>query len=78
VIGVTGVTGKSTKDKKRYKGVFMFRAQLYTDYCAAYSKRQAWLHFCRRLVRKHGVNMINIMAMFNGSKDNYYIQEDNE
>jgi len=45
-------------------------------YAQAYSKRQAWMHFCRRLAKKHDVSIGMVMGKFDGTQDNYEIKEE--
>jgi hypothetical protein len=65
------------KRKYRYKGTFNFQRQVYLDeYCYAYSERQAWLTFCRRLAKRHGVSLSWVTGYFDGETDNYKITKE--
>lgn len=59
--------------KHLYKGYFRFLRVLYTERCYAYSERQAWLIFCRRIAKKQEVSPRMVMNKFDGSKENYRI-----
>ncbi len=60
--------------RNRYKGTFNYKRTVYLDeYCFAYTERQAWLHFCRRLAKRHNVPLAWVTGEFDGTKDNYNI-----
>lgn len=59
--------------KHKYKGMFKLKRDLLIMYCYAYTERQAWLNFCRRISNKHGVNIGSVMDVFNGERENYEI-----
>jgi len=61
------------KIKFLYRGRFNFAREVHTLRTRAYSERQAWLHFCRKLAKIHEVHVIHVMGLFDGSKDNYKI-----
>ena len=42
-------------------------------YAYAYTKKQAWLVFCRRLADKDDVSPSTVMGLFDGSRPNYEI-----
>jgi hypothetical protein len=42
-------------------------------YAFAYTEKQAWMVFCRRMAQKDGVSLPSVMALFDGSRDNYEI-----
>lgn len=65
---------KSTK--LRWKGIFNFQRELYIEYCYAYSKKQALVVMCRRIAKKQRVIPSLVMNYFDGTKDNYSIQEE--
>lgn len=60
--------------KHLWKGLFNYTRQLHVLYCYAYTKRQAWLSFCRQLSRRHNVPLNYVTCYFDGSKDNYEIE----
>lgn len=70
--------------KSLWRGVFQLNHQVFTLYAHAYSEKQAWSIFCRRIADKHGISTYNVMDYFNGDKVNYEItvevefQEDEE
>lgn len=61
------------KIKNKYRGVFNYSRDVYVLYCFAYSKRNAWLIFCRRLAKMQGVIPSVVMNYFNGSTRNHEI-----
>jgi hypothetical protein len=63
-------------ERKVFKGWFNYGHELHVMYASAYSQRQAWMHFCRRLARKHDVHISLVMGKFDGSQDNYTIKEE--
>lgn len=63
-------------EKIRFKGWFNYGHELHVMYATAYSERQAWMHFCRRLAKKHDVHIAIVMGKFDGSEDNYAIKTD--
>jgi hypothetical protein len=64
--------------KKKWCGEFNYRRKMTVLYCHAYTERQAWLTFCRRLAAKDGVNAVSVMGLFDGSRDNYKITIEQE
>lgn len=69
-------------DKRRIKllwrGVFNLNKQVFTLYAHAYTERQAWMIFCKRLSDKHDIGLNHVMNFFNGEKDNYEIKIERE
>lgn len=63
-------------ERKVFKGWFNYGHELHIMYAQAYSKRQAWMHFCRRLAKKHDVSIGMVMNKFDGTQDNYEIKEE--
>lgn len=63
-------------ERKVFKGWFNYGHELHIMYAQAYSKRQAWMHFCRRLAKKHAVSIGMVMNKFDGTQDNYEIKEE--
>jgi len=45
-------------------------------YAFAYSEKQAWLTFCRRIANEHGVRLGDVMSVFDGSKENFAIEKE--
>ena len=45
-------------------------------YAFAYSEKQAWLTFCRRIANEHGVRLGDVMSVFDGSKDNFRVEKE--
>lgn len=64
------------KNRKLWKGWFNYGHELHVLYACAYSRRQAWLHFCRRLAKLHDVHVSLVMRKFDGQADNYEIKEE--
>ena len=62
------------KAKQLFKGIFSYRCELERLYAYAYTKEQARLIMCRRLAKKHDVHPSTVLAMFDGSSDNYDIK----
>lgn len=52
------------KLKTLYCGTFQTRKKLYIEMAMAYSERQAWLIFCRRIAKKSGHPLNLIMDWF--------------
>lgn len=68
--------GVEKKSKVLFKGWFNFSHELHVMYVKAYSERQAWMNFCRRIAKKHGVTLRMVMGHFDGNTDNYVIKEE--
>ena len=64
---------REKKSKVRYRGVFNMSHSVHILYCFAVSERKAYVNFCSQLAKKHGVEIVWVMAMFDGSKDNFSI-----
>ena len=64
--------------KQLWRGAFNYRQSVIVLYTYAYTERQAWLVFCRRLAKKHGVSLRTVMGLFDGTKDNYQITKEVE
>ena len=63
--------------KKLWRGKFVFHCEMERNlYAYAYTKRQAWLTFCRRLAKKHDVGLVTVMGLFDGSRNNFEITEE--
>ena len=60
--------------RKCFKGWFNYGHELHVMYATAYSERQAWMHFCRRLAHRHDVHISVVMRKFGRSQDNYTIK----
>lgn len=56
-----------------YKGVFNLRCEMDVMYAWAYSQKQAWSIFCRRMADKHTVPIGTVMEIFEQGKENYRI-----
>ena len=59
--------------KQCFCGEFNFRRQMKILYCYAYTERQAWAVFCKRISAMDNVPLREVMGLFNGEKDNYKI-----
>ena len=66
------------KAKELWKGLFSYRCEMEKLYAKAYSKEQARVMMCRRLAKKHEVNYGAVLALFDGSKDNFDITIEKE
>ena len=66
------------KIKDMWRGAFNLNHEVFIEYTYAYTKRQAWLVFCRRIAKKTGVHPSVTMSYFDGSKDNFSIQKEVE
>ena len=67
-----------TPVKHLWRGSFNYRQTAKVLYAHAYTKRQAWVVFCRRLAEKDGVDPGVVMGLFDGSQDNYSIEIETE
>ena len=63
-------------NKTKYVGEFNYRREMIILYCSAYSKAQAREIFFRRLSNIHEVSIATVRSYFDGSKDNFTIEED--
>jgi hypothetical protein len=61
------------KIKKKWRGAFNYRKSSIVLYAFAYTEKQAWAIFCRRLAKKDGVLPSIVMGLFDGSRDNHEI-----
>lgn len=59
--------------KNLYRGSFNLNHEVFAEYAYAYTERQAWAVFCRRIAKKTGVHPRVAMNHFNGEKDNHNI-----
>jgi len=66
------------KIRQHFCGEFNFQRVRFIEYCYAFTARQAWLVFCRRIAKKQGVLPRITMSYFNGEKDNYKITIETE
>lgn len=64
--------------KTLYRGVFAYKPIARVLYAYANTKRQAWFIFCKRLAKKDGVKLSDVMDLFDGSNNNYQIEEGTE
>jgi hypothetical protein len=62
--------------KVRFRGAFNYRQTAKVMYAYAYTEKQAWVVFCRRLAEKDGVHPSVVMGLFDGSRDNFQITAD--
>jgi len=61
-----------------WKGIFNYRSGIERVYAYSYSKEQARLVMCRRLAKKHDVHPSVVLGMFDGSRDNFIIEEEKD
>ena len=66
----------SMKAKTLWRGAFNYRQSARVMYAFAYTEKQAWLTFCRRMAEKDGVAVSVVMGLFDGTKDNYKIERE--
>jgi len=64
--------------KKLFRGAFNLNRAPVVMYAHAWTERQAWLVFCRRLAKRDGVHPSHVMSIFDGSKANYEITIETE
>ena len=64
------------KQKIKYRGAFNYRQTAKIEYAYAHTERQAWAVMCRRLAAKDGVDPLVVMRLFDGSRDNYEITQE--
>ena len=64
---------KAKQEKKLWRGAFNFHQSVRVLYAFAYTEKQAWLTFCRRMAEKDGVAVSVVMGLFDGKSDNYSI-----
>lgn len=60
--------------KNKYRCVFWFKKQVYTEYIYAFSEKQAWLNMCRRIAKKRDDPINLVISYFDGSQKNYKIE----
>lgn len=61
------------KNKSLFRGAFNFKQSARVMYAYAFTKKQAWVIFCRRIAERDGVSLSVVMGTFDGSRDNYSI-----
>jgi hypothetical protein len=64
--------------KKIYRGAFNFRQSARVMYAHAFSERQAWMIFCRRIAKIDGVDVSVVVGFFDGNRNNYSITIETE
>lgn len=67
---------KVRKIKLLWRGAFNFHSVARVMYAFAFTERQAWLVFCRRMAEKDDVPPSAVMALFDGMRDNFIIEEE--
>jgi len=70
---------KKVKEKKKkvlYKGVFNFSHEMIIKYLCAFTANQAKVLMMRRIAKEHGVSYGCVFDLFDGSKDNFRIEEE--
>lgn len=63
------------KKGPKWRGVFNFSRQVVIKYLHAHSKAQAKIFMMRRIAKEHNVPYSYVFGEFDGSKDNYLIEE---
>ena len=61
--------------RKLFKGTFNWCGESYDLYTRASSLHAAWLNFTAQLSKKLGFSKYSVRQYFDGSKDNYYVEE---
>ena len=61
-----------------FKGVFNYSREMIIKYSMAPTWAKARINMVNQLADDHGVNRGAVMAIFNGTKDNYKIEIDRE
>lgn len=69
---------KKKMTKKLYRGTFNYAGEVYELYTHTLSPEEAFLNFCSQLSKKLHFMKRTVIYYFNGSKDNYYIEEANK
>ena len=64
--------------KNLYRGKFVLNKQSITLYGYAYTEKQAWLLFCQRIAKKHGLPYSAVQDYFGPGKGNYNIETEIE
>ena len=62
------------KHKSLWRGAFNFKQSARVLYAYAFTEKQAWMIFCRRIAEKDIVPVSVVMGTFDGSRDNYSIK----
>ena len=60
---------------KLYRGTFNYSGETRLMYTQASSPEKAFLNFCSQLSKWAEVGKRSVMMKFDGSKDNYFIEE---
>ena len=64
------------KNKLLFRGAFNLHQSARVMYAFAYTEKQAWLTFCRRMAEKDGVAVSVVMGLFDGNKENFKIEKE--
>jgi hypothetical protein len=64
------------KEKKLYRGVFSYRCGLIRKFTHAHSAKQAKVFMVRQIAKDHEVSYGIVSALFDGHKDNFFIEEE--
>ena len=67
---------KERGQSKNWRGVFNFNHQVVIKYLHAYSKAQAKVFMLRRIATEQDVSYGVVYNIFDGSKDNFTIEEE--
>ena len=59
-----------------YKGIFNYSHEMVIKYSHAPSKASAKMRMINQLAKEHGVHASVVYGIFDGSKDNYRIEEE--
>ena len=63
------------RKKKLYEGQFNYAQCPYSFFTHSFSKEEAFSNFITQMSRKFRVKKRNLQFVFDGEKDNYFIQE---
>lgn len=61
--------------KKLYKGTFNYSGHIFNLHTQSKSKERAYLNFVNQIAKKLEVGKRTVMFKFDGSIDNYFIEE---
>lgn len=60
---------------KLFKGIFNYSCEMVIKYTHAKTESSAKMRMINQLAKEHGVHPSHVYAIFDGSKDNYIIEE---
>ena len=69
---------KSAQIKHLWRGKFLYNQETYTIYAFAFSREQARVIMCRRLAKKHDVDLWIVLSLFKEGHNNFSIEKEIE